>query len=334
MVSFVLRRFLAAIPVFLAVTFFVFSLMHLSPGDPVMMLLPDYATQEQIDEMRAAWGLDKPFFVQYLVFLGRAVQGDFGRSIVMGDPVTKLVLERLPATIELALVSLVLALVLAVPIGVLSAVKQNSIFDHLGMVGALFGISVPGFWLGIILIFFLGVGLRLFPVSGRIGYDAGLQPMTGFYLVDSLLSQNLYAFGEALRYVALPAIALGARTAGLVARISRSSVLEVIREDYVRAARAKGLREHRVLRKHVLSNALIPIVTVIGLQLGFLLSSTIVVEAVFGWPGIGSFLVLGIGRRDYTLVQGIVFFYAVSFIAINFLVDIAYGLVDPRVKVE
>ena len=326
------RRLLGAIPVIIGMSFIVFMLMHLAPGDPVTLLLGEEADEIDIQQTREEWGLDKPILVQYWEFLRHAARGDFGVSLRYREDVSSLVLERLPATLELALGSMLVAILISVPIGVYSAIKHNSLWDHSGMGLALIGVSLPNFWLGIMLIFFLGGQLNLLPVAGRIGYGIQVPPITHFYLVDTLLHGNLDAFWSVLRHMLLPAITLGTSLAAIVTRISRSSVLEVIQQDYITTARAKGLSEGRVIWKHTLRNAMITIVTILGLQLGALLSGSVITETVFSWPGIGSLLVQAISTRDYKLAQGVIFFFAMMYFVVNLLVDLFYMLVDPRIK--
>lgn len=326
------RRLIGAIPVVIGISFLVFLLMHIAPGDPVSLLLGDDATEAEIQRTRREWGLDQPIVVQYWEFLSRAVRGDFGKSLKFGEPVTKLVFERLPATIELALASLFVAVFISIPIGVYSAVKHDSLLDHAGMSLALIGVSLPNFWLGIMLIYFLGGQLNLLPVAGRIDYGIQIQPITHLYLVDSLITGNLAAFWSALKHLLMPAATLGTSLAAIVTRITRSSILEVMRQDYITTARAKGLSERAVIWRHTLRNAMITIITILGLQLGALLNGSVITETVFSFPGIGDLLIQAISLRDYRLAQGLIFFFAVMYFVVNLLVDLLYMLVDPRIK--
>lgn len=332
MAAYLVRRSLGAVPVLLALSVFVFILMHLAPGDPVQLLLPESATDEDIAAARAAWGLDRPLTIQYLDYISGVLRGDLGRSMVFGEPVLGLILQRLPATAELAFLGIALAVLVAIPLGVASASRHDTIVDHLGTTAALLGISVPHFWLGIMLILVFGGMLRMLPVSGRIDFGVPVTSVTGFYLLDGLLTRNLPAFWSALKHAVLPAVTLGTSAVGLLTRITRSSVLEVAGEDYVLVARSKGLSGRAVVWKHAVRNALIPVITVLGLQVGALLSGSIIVETVFAWPGIGSFLVQAVGMRDYKLVQGIVFFYASAYVLIHLVIDILYAAVDPRLR--
>jgi ABC-type dipeptide/oligopeptide/nickel transport system permease component len=326
------RRILGAIPVLLGISFLVFMLMHIAPGDPVSLLLGDDATPADVEQIRRELGLDKPLLVQYWDFLSRAVRGDFGRSLKFNEPVMKLVFERLPATLELAFISLIVAIVIAVPLGVYSAIKHNSLFDHAGMSIALIGVSLPNFWLGIMLIYFLGGQLNLLPVAGRIEYGIEVRPITHLYLVDSLITANFTAFWSALQHLLMPAFTLGTSLAAIVTRISRSSVLEVMRQDFITTARAKGLNEKTVIWRHILRNAMITIVTILGLQLGALLNGSVITETVFSYPGIGELLIQSISARDYKLTQVLILFFAVIYFVVNLLTDFLYSWIDPRIK--
>ena len=326
------RRIIGAIPVILGISFLIFLLMHIAPGDPVTLLLGDDATPADIERTSREWGLDKPLMVQYWDFLTRAVTGDFGRSLKFNEPVMKLVWERLPATLELAFASLLVAISLAVPLGVYSAIKHNSLLDHAGMSVALIGVSLPNFWLGIMLIYFLGGQLNLLPVAGRIEYGIEVKSITRLYLLDSLLTGNLAAFWSALQHLLMPAFTLGSALAAIVTRISRSSVLEVMRQDFVTTARAKGLSERVVIWRHILRNAMITIVTILGLQLGALLSGSVITETVFSFPGIGDLLIQSISARDYKLTQVLILMFAVTYFVVNLIVDLLYVWIDPRIK--
>ena len=328
------RRIVGAVPVIIGISFLIFLLMHIAPGDPVSLLLGDNATPEDIARTRHEWGLDRPLMVQYWEFLSRAVRGDFGRSLKFNEPVMKLVAERLPATLELAIASFLVAILVAIPLGVYSAIKHNSLLDHAGMSVALIGVSLPNFWLGIMLIYFLGGQLNLLPVAGRIEYGIEVQPITRLYLVDSLLAGNFTAFWSALRHLLMPAFTLGTSLAAIVTRIARSSVLEVMRQDFVTTARAKGLSEKVVIWRHILRNAMITIVTILGLQLGALLNGSVITETVFSYPGIGDLLIQSISARDYKLTQVLILFFAVMYFAVNLLVDMLYSWIDPRIKLS
>jgi len=326
------RRIIGAVPVLFGISFLVFLLMHLAPGDPVMLLLGDDATPSDVERVRREWGLDQPILVQYWQFVSRAVVGDFGRSLKFGEPVIKLVFERLPATIELSLISLLVAILISIPIGIYSAIKHDSLLDHAGSGVALIGVSLPNFWLGIMLIYFLGGQWNLLPVAGRIEYGIDVKPITRLYLVDSLITGNLTAFWSAVQHLLMPAVTLGTGLAAIVTRITRSSVLEVMRQDYVMTARAKGLSERVVIWRHILRNALITVITILGLQLGALLNGSVITETVFSYPGIGDLLIQSISARDYRLTQVLILFFGVMYFVVNMLVDVLYTLVDPRIK--
>jgi dipeptide transport system permease protein len=328
------RRLLGAIPVIIGISFLIFLLMHIAPGDPVTLLLGEDATPEDVARTRHEWGLDQPIIVQYGDFLTRAVTGDFGRSLKFNEPVMKLVGERLPATIELGIASLFVAISIAIPLGVYSAIKHDTLLDHAGMSVALIGVSLPNFWLGIMLIYFLGGQLNLLPVAGRIEYGIVVHPITGLYLLDSFLEGNFAGFWSALKHLLMPAFTLGTSLAAIVTRIARSSVLEVMRQDFVTTARAKGLSEKIVIWRHILRNALITIITILGLQLGALLSGSVITETVFSFPGIGDLLIQSISARDYKLTQVLILFFAVMYFAVNLLIDLLYSWIDPRIKLS
>jgi len=327
-----IRRIVGAVPVIFGISFLIFLLMHLAPGDPVTLMLGDTATPQDVENLRHELKLDQPLMVQYWDFISRAVRGDFGKSLKFNEPVMGLVAERLPATLELASASLFVAILIAVPLGVYSAVNHNSLLDHAGMSVALVGVSLPNFWLGIMLIYFLGGQLNLLPVAGRIEYGIEMKKITGLYLFDSLITGNLAAFSSAFQHLLMPAVTLGSALAAIVTRISRSSVLEVMRQDYVTTARAKGLSERSVIWHHILRNALITIVTILGLQLGALLSGSVVTETVFSFPGIGDLLIQSISARDYKLTQILILMFAVTYFVVNLLVDFLYSWIDPRIK--
>lgn len=331
MFKYILKRLIMLIPVLLGVSLFVFIILHSFTGDPAGLILGQHATQEQIAALRQEMGLNDPIYVQFGRFLWQLLHGDFGRSLMTKRPVLDDLLSQFPATIELALFSLAIASVFGIIMGVISAVKRYSIFDYLSMVGALLGVSMPIFWLGLILIILFSVNLHWLPVAGRI--DIGMEPVTitRFYLLDSVLSGNWEAFWSAVRHLILPGIALAAYSMAIIARMTRSTMLEVVKQDYIRTAHAKGLDEQTVVRHHALKNALIPIVTVIGLQFGMLLGGAVLTETVFSWPGIGSLTVNAILASDFPVVQGSVILVATVFVIVNLLVDLLYGYLDPRI---
>jgi ABC-type dipeptide/oligopeptide/nickel transport system permease component len=329
----ILERILYTLPIMFGVAVIVFIFIRLTPGDPVdiMMGQGGAISAGEIEQLRSEFHLDEPISTQLWYFLSDAVQGDLGYSYIKKKPVTILIGERLPATIELAIGALFFALAIAFPIGIISAVRQNSPLDRLSMASAFLGISMPGFWLGIVLILIFAVWLKWLPVQGRIDYDAGLQVVTGFYILDSLITGNWPALWSSFRHLVLPSVTLGAAVAAIVARVLRSSMLEILRTDYVQLARAKGAPEGLVILKHTLRNALIPTVTVVGLQIGVLLGGNMIIETVFGWPGLGRMVVEAIFNRDFPLVQGAVMVYAFTFVIANLIVDVLYTYLNPKI---
>ncbi|WP_343117106.1 ABC transporter permease [Ostreiculturibacter nitratireducens] len=328
-----IERLIQLVPVLLGVSLIVFVMMTLTPGDPVQIMIGDQAvTPEQEAALRRDLGLDRPVIERFFVFLGNAVTGDFGQSFYHKRPVFDVIAERLPATIELSLVALIVALVTSIPLGVLAAIRKNSIFDRIATVGSLLGVSLPGFWFGILLLMLFAVHLHILPVSGRIGYSAEIAPITHFLLIDTLLRGRPDAFLDALSHIILPAITLGLPMTAILMRVTRTSMLEVMRQDYVTFAEAKGLSRRRVLFRHALKNALIPTVSVAAIETGSLLGGNMIVETVFGWPGLGRLVVESIFLRNYPLVQAAVLFYAVTYVLLNFLADILYTVLNPRVK--
>ncbi len=332
MTAYLVRRLVGTVPVFLLITLLVFLLLHAAPGDPASLLLSDNTSGADVAEARQRWGLDRPVYIQYLKFFTAAVTGDLGKSFRFAQPVSELITARLPATIELAAFSILIAIALAVPLGVWAGAKPNSWVDNLGTSFGLFGISMPNFWLGIMLILLFAGNFHILPSAGRSTYGVAGSRETGFYLLESMLQGNWTAVKDALLHMAMPALALGANMIGILMRVTRSAVLEVMHEEYVVTARAKGMAEQQVLWRHVLSNALIPIVTVVGLELGTLLSGSIIVETVFAWPGMGSLLIMGVTSRDYPLVMGLVMMYTAAFVTINLVIDALYGFIDPRIR--
>lgn len=330
----ILERLLAVIPIMLGVAVVVFLFMRLTPGDPVdiMMGQGGAVSPGEMEQLRSEFHLDEPLHVQLGYFLADLARGDLGYSYVQKRPVTELIGERLPATIEMAAGALLLALLIAFPIGIISAVRQNSTVDRLSMAGAFVGISMPVFWFGILLILIFAVRLGWLPVSGRIAHGAGLQERTGFYVLDSLLTGNRAALVSSVKHLILPSITLGAGVAAIIARVLRSSLIETLRADYVTLARAKGAPESLVLLKHALRNALIPTVTVVGLQVGVLLGGNMIVETVFSWPGLGRLVVSAIFARDFPLIQGAVMIYAFTFVVANLIVDVLYTYLNPKIS--
>jgi ABC-type dipeptide/oligopeptide/nickel transport system permease component len=332
MASYLVQRLAGTVPVLLLISLLVFLLIHAAPGDPTLLLLGEETNAAEVAKAKERWGLDRPLTIQYLRFIESAATGQFGKSFKYGEPVIRVIKTRLPATIELAIFSIIIATLLAIPLGIWAGAKPNSWVDNLGTTFGLFGISMPSFWLGIMLILLLAGVLNILPTSGRSTYGIAGPEITGFYLLDSVIQKNWQAAWDALTHIFMPALALGMNMLGILMRVTRSAVLEVMNEDYVVTARAKGLAEQNVVWRHVTSNALIPVITVVGLELGTLLSGSIIVETVFSWPGSGSLLIAALNARDYPLVTGLVMTYTAAFVMINLIIDGLYAVVDPRIR--
>ena len=330
--TYLLRRLVGTIPVMVLISLLVFLLIQAAPGDPTLMLLGEDSTAEDIAEARVRWGLDQPVYVQYVKFFMSAAQGNLGRSFKYDEPVLDVIINRIPATLELAAASLIIAVIFAIPLGVWAAAKPNSWVDNTGTTFGLFGISMPSFWFGIMLILLFAGILNILPSAGRDTYGIAGPRITGFYILDSVIEGNWAGVRDGAEHLFLPALALGSNMLGILMRVTRSSVLEVMHEEYVTTARAKGLEERKVLWRHVVRNALIPVITVVGLELGTLLSGSIIVETVFSWPGSGSLLIIALNARDHPLVTGLVLVYTTAFVAINFLIDVLYAVIDPRIR--
>ncbi len=334
MIRYVLYRLIQLIPTFIGVSVIAFGLIRLVPGDPVLLLLGERgASPEVYAEMQAQLGLDKSIFQQYFQFVSQAFQGDLGLSIVSRRPILEEFFARFPATLELGLLSLFWATLLGIPLGVLAAIKRNSVLDYTIMGGSLVGYSMPIFWWGLLLIMFFSSGLGWTPVSGRISPLFDIPHLTGFLLIDSLMSEyGLSAFYNTLHHLILPVLVLGTIPLAVIARMTRSSMLEVIREDYIRTAKAKGMDAFRVIFIHALRNALIPVITVIGLLLGTLVTGAILTETIFSWPGIGKWMVASVSARDYPVIQGGILIIATFIIVINLCVDLLYAVTNPRIR--
>ena len=306
MIRFLVRRLLLTIPVLIGVATLVFSLIHLVPGDPVQAMLGESASPQDVAQLRSKLGLDRPLYEQYVSFAGGVVRGDLGVSLRTNQPVTRVIFERMPATMELAVAAMLVAIVFAIPLGIIAAVRKGTRVDHAATTLALLGISMPTFWLGPLLAIIFSVWLGWFPVSGR----------------------------GTLANLVLPAITLGAPLAAILARMTRASVLEELRELYVLAARARGVSEARAVLAHAFRNSLIPIVTVIGLQFGAVLTGAVITETIFAWPGVGRLLVQSISARDYPAVQGCILLIALTYVSMNLIIDVLYGFLDPRIRYE
>jgi dipeptide transport system permease protein len=339
MLAFFLKRLGLMIPAFIGITLLAFSLIHMIPGDPVQVM----AGERRLDpvfyaETMQRLGLDRPLYEQYLSYLWRALHLDLGASFVTHEAVFSEFLKLFPATVELALCALLFAVVLGVLAGVLAAIQRGSVLDHGVMGASLTGFSMPIFWWGLLLIMFFSVAMRdiapalALPVSGRLALEFDIPPRTGFMLIDTWLSGEPGAFRSAVSHLVLPSIVLGTVPLAVIARMTRSSMLEVLREDYVRTARAKGLSPARVVFVHALRNAAVPVVTVIGILVGTLLGGAVLTETIFSWPGVGKWLIDAIGRRDYPVVQGGILISATLVIGVNLIVDLLYGWINPRIR--
>ena len=335
MFSFILKRLATLIPTLIGITLVAFGLIRLIPGDPIEVMMGERRLDPEVHAaMVKSLGLDQPLATQYFQYLGNLLHGDLGQSLVSREPVAKEFAALFPATVELALTALLLAVTLGLLLGMLAGLKRGSLFDQGVMGMATVGYSMPVFWWGLILIMFFSVNLGWTPVSGRISIEYDVARVSGFLLVDSWLSGEEGACSSALAHLLLPAVVLGTSSLAVVARMTRSSMLEVLREDYVRTARAKGLSPARVVVVHALRNALIPVLTVVGMQTGSLLAGAVLTETIFSWPGIGKWLIDSIARRDYPVVQAGILISALTFIAVNLFVDILYGVVNPRIRAQ
>ena len=359
MARYIVQRLVMLIPVLIGISVVTFSMLRLIPGDPATVMLGEHATIEQIEDFRERMGLNDPIYVQYLRYLQSVLRGDLGRSSVTKELVIVELGQRLPATIELTLGAMFVACSVGIVAGVIAAYYHNSFFDLATMVGALVGVSMPIFWLGLILMYIFGFKLKLLPPSARMTVGVELQTLneayhldqvfsgqwgakaivftdflSGFYILASILTGNLKALLDVLKHLVLPSLALGSIPMAIIARMTRSSLLEVLGEDYIRTARAKGLQERAVLIGHAMKNAFLPIITVIGLQVGALLAGAILTETIFSWPGMGRLVVNRILARDYPSVQGSVLAIALIFVFVNLMVDVSYAYLDPRIRYE
>jgi peptide/nickel transport system permease protein len=325
MATYILKRLIQFIPVLLGISILVFFLLHLIPGDPARTLLGQEATKEDIDHLRNVLGLNQPIYVQLWLFLKNLVRGDLGISIFQDVPVISLILKHLPATIELALLAMIIALVISIPLGIISAVKQFSWLDYVSMFFAQLGVSMPVFWMGLLLIIGFSVNLNILPSFGRG------EPLFAA-IGHTLQTGNLYYFLDSFKHLLMPAFTLGIMSAAMITRMVRSAMLEVLKEDYIRTAEAKGVTGMVVIVKHAFRNALIPVVTIVGLQFGNLLGGAIVTETVFAWPGIGRLVITAISQRDFPVVQGCVLMIALVFALINLIVDVLYAIINPKIQ--
>jgi peptide/nickel transport system permease protein len=332
MLRFIVRRLLGVIPVLFGLSIILFAFVHLLPGDPATAILGQHATPERVAAMREYLGLDDPLWQQYLNYLGNVLRGDLGSSIINNQPVLREFLTRFPATIELTIAAMIFAAGIGIPLGRYAARHAQGWSDGAVTIVSLLGISIPVFVLGLTLQYIFAVQLDLLPASGRVDPRAGLEIRSNFVLIDSLLMGRPDLFMDGLSHLILPAIALGSIPLAIITRITRASVLDVTNEDYVRTARAKGLGERRINARHVMRNAWLPVVTVLGLQVGGLLAGAVITETVFGWGGVGRYVVDGIFNRDYFVIQNTILIFAIIFLVVNLLVDILYAVLNPRIR--
>lgn len=347
---YIIRRLISILPTLIGVTFVIFMFQRLIPGDPAVAMLGEHATQENVERIREQFGLNRPLFLdrealvqgdlrgffnsQYIRYLGRLVRFDLGNSIHRRIPVAETLMLRFPATVELAFLSMLIAIIIGLPVGIASAARRNSVIDGVTMIGSLVGVSMPIFWLGLMEIMLFAVFLKWLPAGGRLSSGVEVETITHLILVDSLLTGNIKAFIDALQHIIMPAAALATIPMAIIARMTRSSMLDVLQEDYIRTARAKGLVERVVLFRHALKNAFLPVITIIGLQAGTLLAGAVLTETIFSWPGIGKWVYDSILGRDYPIVQGGTLLIAIIFLFINLLVDISYAWLDPRIHYD
>ncbi len=350
MTRYLIRRLISVIPTLVGVTIVIFLFMRLIPGDPAVAMLGEHAATENVERIREQLGLNRPLFLdrdalaegdlpqfldsQYLLYLGRLLRGDLGNSIHRRIAINETMKLRFPATAELALISITIGAVVGVVAGIVSAARRNSLLDTTTMLGSLAGVSMPIYWLGLMLIMLFAVALDWLPTGGRLDPAIKLETITNFNIIDSIITGNMEALADTIRHLILPAVALATLPMAIIARMTRSSMLEVLQEDYIRTAHAKGLRERMVLSRHALKNAFLPVVTIIGLQTGALLAGAILTETIFSWPGIGKWIYDAILARDYPVVQGGTLLIAVIFVLANLFVDLSYAFLDPRIRYE
>ncbi len=332
--GYISRRLFHLLLIMVGVSVLVFLMLRMIPGDPARLLLGEYASPEELARLRTQLGLDQSYLTQYAIYLKNLLQGDFGKSVRTGAPIVNEIGVRLLATMELSMAAMLIATILGIAAGVVSSVKQYSIFDYGSMFLALIGVSMPIFWLGLMLIYLLSVKFPVLPMMGRITMGLEAPPVTGLVVVDTLIAGQLGAFWDSLRHLTLPSFTLATIPMAIVARITRSSMLEVLNKDYVRTARAKGLDEIIVILRHALRNAFLPVVTVLGLNLGLLLGGAVLTETIFSWPGLGRYVVDSLMARDYAAVQSCILIFAVVMALINLVVDLVYVILDPRIRVQ
>ncbi len=327
-----LKRIVMLIPVLIVLSFLIFVMIEAIPGDPAQIMLGQHASPQALEQLRHSLGLDQPWYTRYGLFLGRLARGDLGKSILSGQPIIQEIAEKLPATIELSFFAMLIAVMVGGLAGFISAWKKYSFFDYASMFGALIGVSMPIYWLGFMMIILFSLILGWLPTSGRIDPTTALHAVTHFYLIDSLLQGDWKAFRDVLAHLVMPAICLATVPMAIIARMTRSAMLDALSQDYIRTAKAKGLGMGRILFVHAFKNASIPVVTVVGLQFGYLMGGAILTETVFSWPGVGRWILEGILARDFPVIAGGVLTVAAFFIIINLLVDVLYALLDPRIR--
>lgn len=332
--GYILKRVFQLVLILLGVSVLVFLMLRMIPGDPARLLLGEFASPAELARLRTQLGLDQSLPTQYGIYLGRVLHGDFGNSVRTGAPVAGEIGARLPATFELSVIAMGIAVILGVSAGVISAVWQYSILDYGAMVMALIGVSMPIFWLGLMLIYVFAVKVPILPMMGRISMGVDVPSVTGFFLADTLLAGQWPAFWDACRHLILPSVTLATIPLAIIARMTRSSMLEVLSRDYVRTARAKGMDEPVVILRHALRNAFLPVVTVIGLNFGLLLGGAVLTETIFSWPGLGRYVVDSLMARDYAAVQGCILMFSLIMAVCNLLVDLVYVLLDPRIRIH
>lgn len=347
---YILRRLISVLPTLIGVTLIIFLFQRLIPGDPAVAMLGEHATQENVERIREQFGLNRPAFLdrealangdlagffdsQYVRYANRLLHFDLGNSIHRRIPVAETLSDRFPATFELAMLSMLISLLIGLPVGIASAARRNTTLDGVTMVGSLIGVSMPIFWLGIMEIMLFSVFLKWLPSGGRLSTGIVITPITNLLLLDSLLTGNIPGFVDALKHIAMPALALATIPTAIIARMTRSSMLDVLQEDYIRTATAKGLVERVVLFRHALKNAFLPVITIIGIQAGTLLAGAVLTETIFSWPGIGKWAYDSILGRDYPIVQGVTLLIAIIFLLVNLIVDISYAILDPRISYD
>jgi len=334
MLSFIIRRTFSIIPTLLGVSIIIFLMLAITPGDPAELLLGERATEETLEAMREHLGLNEPLYVQYGMFLKRLIKFDLGETIWTRQKVWDEIKQRYPATIELSIAAMFLSCFFGIILGIISATKQYSWFDYMSMIASLIGVSIPVFWLGLVLMLVFSLYLGWFPMSGRMGIGIDLEIITNFYVLDAILTRNWPALKDVLWHLVLPAFALSTIPLAIIARMTRSSMLEVLRQDYIKTAKAKGLGQTKIVLKHALRNGLIPVITVIGLQFGIMLGAAILTETVFAWPGVGKWIFDGVVKRDYMVIQGGTLIVAACFVIVNLIVDVLYAVINPRISVK